>query len=52
MNVDVPASAYGTTYPVNLELTTNGPEANPSDNNAYTQVMIGQLVYLPFLSIK
>lgn len=52
MTVGVPDDLYGTTYPINLELTTNGPEANPSDNNAYTQVMIGQLVYLPFLSIR
>lgn len=52
MTVGVPASAYGTTYPVHLEMTSDGPEANPSDNNASAQVMIGHLLYLPCLSIK
>jgi hypothetical protein len=52
MTVSVPASAYGATYPVHLELTSDGPEANPGDNSASAQVMVSHLLHLPFLSIK
>ena len=47
VSVQVPASAYGTAYPVSISLSTDGPEANPGDNSANTQVLVFHQLYLP-----
>jgi hypothetical protein len=39
----------GTRYPVNWTLSSAGPEANPGDNTAVTQVTAAWQIFLPIL---
>ncbi len=41
---------YGSRFPVTLTLTSNGPEVNPSNNTATTEVMVARQVFLPVTS--
>jgi hypothetical protein len=46
--VQTPAGTnYGARYPVTLTLASNGPEVNPSNNTATTEVMVARQVFLP-----
>lgn len=46
--VQTPAGTnYGARYPVALTLASNGPEVNPSNNTATTEVMVARQVFLP-----
>lgn len=48
--VQVPTdAAYGTRYPITLSLTSDGPEADSSNNTASAQVMAARQVFLPLV---
>jgi len=46
----VPSTTIGTRYPVSWTLTSDGPEASPSDNMATTEVMVALQVFLPLVT--
>ena len=47
--VSVPVADYGTSYPVALEISSAGTDANPADNVFNLDVMIAHLLYLPLI---
>lgn len=47
MQVELPNDPFGTTYSVDLEITSDGPEADPADNTASADLMAAYLNYLP-----
>ena len=47
MRVRIPNGAIGMRYLVNVNLTSAGPESNPTDNGATVEVMIARQVFLP-----
>lgn len=46
LSVGVPSDDYGTSYPLSLNLTTDGPEAKPEDNIDNADVSIAHGTYL------
>lgn len=46
----VPSTTIGARYPVIWTLTSDGPEANRSDNTATTDVMVALQVFLPLVT--
>jgi uncharacterized repeat protein (TIGR01451 family) len=51
LHVQVPAgAAYGTSYATRWDLASSGPEANPADNAADTEVVVARPVFLPLIS--
>jgi hypothetical protein len=49
--VDLPAvSPIGTSYPITMNLSSAGPEANPADNGSTAEVVSTYQLYLPTIS--
>jgi hypothetical protein len=48
--VTLPNDPLGTTYQVNLEIGSAGPEAFPADNQRSVEMMAAELLYLPLIN--
>lgn len=44
------AAPIGTSYPITMNLTSDGPEANPADNGSTSEVISTYQLYLPIVS--
>ena len=47
LQVSVPTNSIGAKYPIQWDVSSSGPDANPADNTATTNVMESIQVYLP-----
>ena len=45
--VEIPSSPLGTSFTLDLEIMSEGPEADPADNTASVQILVANQIFLP-----